>query len=89
MPAAESLKAMQECVTSPWFKVPRSDADVLVISNKYLDEIRSLPETTANPFQAHIDIRLPACSQFSSHRSLLIRRGIRTSEANTRLLTFS
>ena len=91
---SQTSRRLRTILTTPKFgdsrfKVPRSDADVLVISNKYLDEVRSLPDTTANPIQAHIDVRLLACSQSSSHRSLLIRRGIRTSEANTRLLVFS
>jgi len=35
----------------------RNDTDVLVLSNKYIDELRSLPESTLSPLQAHVDVR--------------------------------
>ncbi|KAI9880172.1 MAG: hypothetical protein M1830_004991 [Pleopsidium flavum] len=40
------------------FKMLRNDTDVLVLSNKYIDELRSLPESTLSPLQAHVDALL-------------------------------
>lgn len=40
------------------FRFVRSDADIIVISNKYVDEIRSLPTNVLSPIQAHVDVRL-------------------------------
>ncbi|KAL8897400.1 MAG: hypothetical protein Q9192_002593 [Flavoplaca navasiana] len=37
------------------FRFVRSDADIIVISNKYVDEIRSLPTDVLSPIQAHVD----------------------------------
>ncbi|KAL8897718.1 MAG: hypothetical protein Q9207_007070 [Kuettlingeria erythrocarpa] len=37
------------------FRFVRSDADIIVISNKYVDEIRSLPTNVLSPIQAHVD----------------------------------
>ncbi|KAG4429038.1 hypothetical protein IFR05_015481 [Cadophora sp. M221] len=38
-----------------FFKVSRNDKDILVISNKYLDELRNLPEEKLNSMQALIE----------------------------------
>ncbi|KAL9597715.1 MAG: hypothetical protein Q9219_004972 [cf. Caloplaca sp. 3 TL-2023] len=37
------------------FRFLRNDADIIVISNKYIDEIRSLPTHVISPIQAHVD----------------------------------
>ena len=39
------------------FKLRRMDSDVLIISNKYVDELRQLPETVISPIHAHIKVR--------------------------------
>jgi ent-kaurene oxidase len=36
------------------FKVLRNDGDILVISNKHVDELRNLPEGKISAIQAHI-----------------------------------
>ncbi|KAI9847160.1 MAG: hypothetical protein M1837_003022 [Sclerophora amabilis] len=36
------------------FKVVRNDSDILVISNKYVDELRSLPDAKISAIRAHI-----------------------------------
>ncbi|EGD92135.2 hypothetical protein H112_00209 [Trichophyton rubrum D6] len=36
------------------FKISRNDADILVISNKYVDELRNLPEEELSGIEAHI-----------------------------------
>ncbi|PLB40143.1 cytochrome P450 [Aspergillus candidus] len=36
------------------FKLRRMDSDVLIISNKYVDELRQLPESIISPIHAHI-----------------------------------
>lgn len=41
------------------FRFVRNDANIIVISNKYIDEIRSLPENVVSPIQAHVDVRVP------------------------------
>ncbi|KAL8761589.1 MAG: hypothetical protein Q9184_002297 [Pyrenodesmia sp. 2 TL-2023] len=38
------------------FRFVRNDADIIVISNKYVDEIRSLPTDVLSPIQAHVDV---------------------------------
>lgn len=38
------------------FKVARNDADILVISNKYVDELRSLPDEKLSAIRAHIKV---------------------------------
>lgn len=38
------------------FRFLRNDADIIVISNKYIDEIRSLPTHVISPIQAHVDV---------------------------------
>lgn len=38
------------------FKVLRNDADILVISNKYVDELRALPDEKASAIGAHIKV---------------------------------
>ena len=38
------------------FKVRRNDADILVISNKYVDELRALPDAKASAIHAHIKV---------------------------------
>ena len=38
------------------FKIRRNDADILVISNKYVDELRALPDTKASAIHAHVKV---------------------------------
>ena len=38
------------------FKLRRMDSDVLIISNKYVDELRQLPESVISPIYAHIKV---------------------------------
>lgn len=38
------------------FKIARNDADILVISNKYVDELRSLPDEKLSAIRAHIKV---------------------------------
>jgi len=38
------------------FKISRNDADILVISNKYVDELRSLPDEKLSAIRAHIKV---------------------------------
>jgi hypothetical protein len=38
------------------FKLRRMDSDVLIISNKYIDELRQLPESVISPIEAHIKV---------------------------------
>ena len=49
---------MTEQFSKSRFRFVRNDADIIVISNKYIDEIRSLPESVISPIQAHVDVRL-------------------------------
>ena len=41
------------------FWIRRNDTDLLVISTKYVDELRGLPESKASPIQAHIRVGKP------------------------------
>lgn len=36
------------------FKIRRNDSDILVISNKYVDELKALPEAKLSAMEAHI-----------------------------------
>ena len=38
------------------FWIRRNDTDLLVISTKYVDELRGLPESKISPIQAHIRV---------------------------------
>lgn len=38
------------------FKIARNDADILVMSNKYVDELRSLPDEKLSAIHAHIKV---------------------------------
>ena len=38
------------------FWIRRNDTDLLVISNKYVDELRTLPESKSSPIQGHIRV---------------------------------
>lgn len=44
------------------FKVLRSDADLLVISNKYLDELRALPDEKLSAIASLVEVGKPPCS---------------------------
>lgn len=44
------------------FKVLRSDADVLFISNKYLDELRALPDEKLSAMASLVDVSQPQCN---------------------------
>jgi hypothetical protein len=46
--------------------VQRNDADIMVMSNKYLDEVRLLPNTILSSVQAQVKVWPSA----SSHRQL-------------------
>ncbi|KAI1762805.1 hypothetical protein GGR53DRAFT_532148 [Hypoxylon sp. FL1150] len=50
------------------FKVRRNDADILIISNKYVDELRNLPATQISAIRAHLANLL---SRYSTTRILL------------------
>ncbi len=42
------------------FKISRNDSDILVISNNYIDELRSLPDEELSAIRAHTKV---SCSQ--------------------------
>jgi hypothetical protein len=39
------------------FKFTRTDADMVILSNKYMEELRSLPAAIASPTVAHAHVR--------------------------------
>lgn len=39
------------------FKIVRNDSEILVIGNKYIDELRSLPDAKLSAIGAHIKVR--------------------------------
>lgn len=41
-----------------WFQLARNDRDILTISNKYVEELRSLPNTKLSAIQALISVRV-------------------------------
>ena len=62
------------------FKVRRSDKDVLVISNKYVDELRNLPQEKLSLTEALYEVcsaNNPYTYLETNHRLMLIR-SIRT-----------
>ena len=40
------------------FKILRNDADILVISNKYVEELRAIPDERISAIGAHIKVNL-------------------------------
>jgi hypothetical protein len=40
------------------FQIRRNDSDILVISNKYVDELKSLPEAKLSATEAHVKVNL-------------------------------
>ena len=48
------------------FKVLRNDADILIISNKYVDELRALPDEKASAIGAHIKVSRLDCSPLAT-----------------------
>lgn len=40
------------------FKIARNDSDILVIPNKYVEELRSMPDAQISAIQAHIKVCL-------------------------------
>lgn len=38
------------------FKIRRNDSDILIISNKYVDDLRALPDTTLSAMAAHVKV---------------------------------
>ena len=39
-----------------WFQLARNDRDILVLSNKYIDELRGLPNIKLSAIQALISV---------------------------------
>ena len=40
------------------FKIRRNDTDIVIVSNKYVDELRALPEEKASAIEAHIKVEI-------------------------------
>lgn len=43
-----------------WFQLARNDRDILIVSNKYTEELRGLPNTKLSAIQALISVCAPA-----------------------------
>lgn len=53
-----SVQLMVPKFKTSWFQLARNDRDILVLSNKYVEELRGLSNTTLNSTQALIAVRL-------------------------------
>ncbi len=40
------------------FQIRRNDADILIIPNKYIDELRALPNEKVSAIEAHIKVEM-------------------------------
>ena len=51
------------------FKISRNDADILVMPNKYVDELRSFPDEKLSAIRAHIKVCRPRFQLFNKPRA--------------------